>query len=52
MLNYNGRIFIAKDNSENGEVSENTFFYYSQEGNILTASYEGGEIIRDFNRCC
>ncbi|MBK5463342.1 MULTISPECIES: n-acetylglutamate synthase [unclassified Peribacillus] len=46
MLNYNGRTFIAKDNSENGEVSANTFFYYSQEGNILTASYEGGEIIK------
>ncbi|WP_342366566.1 hypothetical protein [Peribacillus sp. TH16] len=46
MLNYNGRTFIAKDNSENGEVSANTFFYYSQEGNILTASYEGERLLK------
>ncbi|MFD9627176.1 n-acetylglutamate synthase [Peribacillus muralis] len=46
MINYDGRIFKAKVNSENGEVSGSTSFHYSQEGSILSASYQGGEIIK------
>ncbi|WP_434092101.1 n-acetylglutamate synthase [Peribacillus frigoritolerans] len=46
MFNYDGRIFKAKINSENGEVSGNTTFHYSQDGSILSASYQGGEIVK------
>lgn len=46
MINYDGRIFKAKVNSENGEVSGSTSFHYSQEGCILSAIYQGGEIVK------
>ncbi|MFD6211445.1 MULTISPECIES: n-acetylglutamate synthase [unclassified Peribacillus] len=46
MISYDGRIFKAKVNSENGEVSGNTTFHYSQEGSILSGSYLGGEIVK------
>lgn len=41
---YNGRKFIPKMNSENGEVSEQTVFTYHQKGNLLWAEYSGGDI--------
>ena len=34
-INYDGRKFIPKMNSENGEVSEHTTFTYHQNGNLL-----------------
>ncbi|MFS0635315.1 n-acetylglutamate synthase [Mesobacillus foraminis] len=46
MINYNGRTFVSIENTSNGEVSSNTVFHYLQEGNILTASYSGGEIVK------
>lgn len=46
MVNYNGKVFVSVQNSSNGEVSSQTTFYYKQEGNIVTASYEGGEILK------
>ena len=45
-INYNGRIFMPKSNSENGEVNEGTRFSYRQDGNILWADYSGGEIAK------
>ena len=45
MINYNGRSFVSTSNTENGEVSSQTYFKYSQEDNILTATYSGGEIV-------
>ncbi|PLT28695.1 n-acetylglutamate synthase [Peribacillus deserti] len=45
-MNYNGRKFVSVENTSNGEVSSKTFFDYSQEGNILTATYSGGEVLR------
>lgn len=44
-INYNGKIFRSVSNSDNGEVSTETLFHYSQEGNIVTAVYSGGGII-------
>ncbi|MEJ5056143.1 n-acetylglutamate synthase [Sphingobacterium sp. MYb382] len=44
MINYNGKIFKPISNSENGETSDETFFYYQQTENILTATYQGGQI--------
>ena len=45
VINYNGRTFVSTSNTENGEVSSQTYFQYSQENNILTATYSGGEIV-------
>lgn len=45
-IDYDGRKFIPKMNSENGEVSEQTLFTYHQNGNLLWAEYSGGDIIK------
>lgn len=42
-INYDGRKFIPKMNSENGEVGEQTNFTYHQNGNLLWAEYSGGD---------
>ncbi|MBP1916342.1 n-acetylglutamate synthase [Lederbergia galactosidilytica] len=46
MINYDGRKFVSLENTANGEVSSKTLFKYKQEGNILTATYSGGEIVK------
>jgi len=46
MINYNNRAFRAVQTSTNGETSEDTIFHYHQEGNILTATYSGGKILK------
>lgn len=45
-INYDGRKFIPKVNSENGEVSEQTIFSYHQNGNLLWAEYSGGDVLK------
>ncbi len=45
-INYDGKIFTAKENSENGEVDSSTTFYYHQNGNTIWAEYFGGEILK------
>lgn len=44
-INYDNRIFKSISNSETGEVSGETRFYYHQQGNVVWAEYKGGEII-------
>lgn len=44
MINYNNKTFRPISNTENGETSGETIFYYKQEGNILTSDYAGGKI--------
>ncbi|WP_191561235.1 n-acetylglutamate synthase [Metabacillus idriensis] len=46
MINYNNRRFVSVENTANGEVSSETFFTYKQEGQILSAVYQGGEIVK------
>lgn len=46
MINYNDKTFKPISNSENGETSEETVFNYKQEGNILSAEYSGGKIVK------
>ena len=41
---YDGKYFIPKMNTENGEVDNQTLFLYHQNENILWADYYGGEI--------
>lgn len=45
-MNYNNKHFKPVINTENGETSSETIFVYKQEGNVLTAEYKGGKIIR------
>lgn len=44
MINYNDKIFRPISNTENGETSSETIFYYKQVDNILTSQYSGGKI--------
>lgn len=43
-INYNGKTFRPKSNTENAETSDQTVFHYKQVGDILTAEYRGGKI--------
>lgn len=43
-MNYNQKKFRPISNTPNAETSEKTIFEYLQKGNILTATYSGGQI--------
>lgn len=43
-INYHNRTFRGVTNTENGQVSNATVFHYSQDGQMLTATYSGGSI--------
>ena len=45
MINYNNKAFRPVQNTDNGETSPETVFYYKQEGNIISSEYKGGKII-------
>ncbi len=45
MINYNGKKFSPIRNTKNAETSAETIFHYKQQGNLITADYEGGKII-------
>lgn len=45
MVNYNNKKFRPIINTENGETSHDTLFHYIQNENILTSSYQGGNIL-------
>ena len=45
-INYEGKIFIPKVRSVNGEVDNQTIFHYHQNGCVLWADYMGGQIIK------
>lgn len=47
-INYHNRVFVSISNTENGEVSSLTKFYYRQNGNMIWAEYHGGEIKKGF----
>lgn len=44
-ISYDNRKFSSVQNSETGEVSEVTVFYYRQIGSLVWAEYSGGEIV-------
>lgn len=46
LINLDKKIFKALSNSDNGEVNDDTTFYYSQKDNIISTEYNGGDIIR------
>jgi len=41
---YNGKEFRSVSNSQSGEVSDETTFYYQQKGAVISARYQGGAI--------
>ena len=43
-MNYDKKRFRPIQNTANGETSKTTVFEYCQDGNILTATYAGGQI--------
>jgi hypothetical protein len=44
-INYDNRTFKSVANSDGGEVSAETTFYYHQKDNLVWAEYAGGEIV-------
>ena len=44
--NLEGKIFQSISNTDNGEVSSDTLFHYHQDGEIVTAEYSGGSIVK------
>lgn len=47
-INYDGKCFVPKMNTENGEVDGQTVFHYHQRENVIWAEYAGGEILQGF----
>ncbi len=45
-IDYDGRTFIPKMNSKNGEVDAQTVFVYHQNGKLLWGEYAGGDIVK------
>lgn len=45
---YDGKYFIPRVNTENGEVNGNTLFEYHQKDDIVWADYSGGGIIKGY----
>jgi len=45
---YNDKVFIAVNNTENGEVSDQTRFFYHQDQDVVWAEYTGGDIVKGF----
>ena len=41
---YHGKEFRSVSNSSSGEVSNETTFYYQQNGRVISAQYQGGSI--------
>ncbi len=44
-INYHQKVFRSVSNTDNGEVTAETTFYYQQQDNIVTATYQGGPIL-------
>lgn len=45
-ITYDGKIFVPQSNTENGEVDEETAFYYFQENDLFWAEYSGGDVLK------
>lgn len=48
VINYDGKFFTPKSNTENGEVDGQTLFSYHQNGDLFFADYHGGEIRKGY----
>jgi hypothetical protein len=45
MIDYNNMYFRPVQNSDNGEITQDTIFHYKQNGNVLVSEYKGGNIV-------
>jgi len=45
-INLNNKQFRPLSNSDNGEVSDDTIFRYTQNGEIVSATYQGETILQ------
>lgn len=45
-ITYDGKNFVPQSNTENGEVDEETAFYYFQENDLFWAEYSGGDVLK------
>lgn len=43
-INFNNKTFSLVENSANGKADSETIFNYRQEGNLVTADYQGGSV--------
>ncbi|MDQ3803917.1 MAG: n-acetylglutamate synthase [Acidobacteriota bacterium] len=43
-IDYNDRFFVPVSNTGNGEADSSTVFHYRQRGDIVWATYKGGDI--------
>lgn len=50
--NLEGRVFRPVKNTNNGEVGTGTLFYYHQNGDVVSAEYSGGAIIKGHLLAC
>jgi hypothetical protein len=48
VINFDNKIFTSIENTENGEVNNETLFYYHQNKEIVWAEYYGGLIKKGF----
>ena len=46
MNSLDGKIFTSLENTANGEVGADTLFHYHQEGDLISADYAGGSIVK------
>lgn len=44
--NLEGKIFRPVTNTDNGETGADTVFRYHQSGNVVSAEYDGGDIVK------
>ncbi len=44
-IDFNNKSFALISNSEEGKVTDETIFEYKQNGNVVTADYQGGSIL-------
>lgn len=44
-FNFDGKVFRSISNTANGEVGAETLFRYRQSGDLVTATYQGGDIV-------
>jgi hypothetical protein len=45
-IDLHNKKFKTQSNTNNGEVSDETIFRYNQNGNIIWANYDGGQIVK------
>ncbi|ACM20410.1 hypothetical protein Geob_2055 [Geotalea daltonii FRC-32] len=43
-INYDNRYFKSISNSTNGDAGDETVFHYRQEGDLVWATYRGGQV--------